>query len=528
MSIGRDGIPLGNPNVCSDPYAPQFWLGKPGALTAIRMPNAGYGRPNSDHFAMHDLLDGQAVDRSPYTVRTWSFSHEWLRPEVVTVFQEYATRQRGFGPFILIDPHMKNLLTPNQAAGTDALRTTEGFTVTGSGDALSSSTDWFQQGERSLLWQQIVPSIPAQQQVYDDFNRTVANSWGNATSGQAWSQTGGTAANFGVSGTDQAGFHQLTTANVMRSTFIPTDKNAIFGGDAYFTTATSTGSTWRIWTQGRYTDQSNFYAVEYALTTTGVFTYQLVKFVAGVKTTLSSLITVPGSYVSRTAWRSEIRTVGTSIQAWVYRTTEKRPLLPTFSVTDSSLTTGGNGAMSSMMDTSGSGSPFINFDNVVANWATGGVLQLTPPTLLPGWSLPANGAFAFSGTVRGFSAADASVAVIPRVAFLNGAGQYTSVINGTTINTVTGTSTSFCVTGTMPSVTGTGAPVYARPEFVVSGVTDQSGLYIDMLQFELTPTGQCTTWEYGQGQPYVSVRNESESVPRVLRTNMGYICVEVT
>ena len=528
MSIGRDGIPLGNPNVCSDPYSPQFWLGKPGSLTAIRMPAAGYGRPNSDHFSVHDLLDGQAVDRSPYTVRVWTFAHEWLRPETVTVFQEYATRQRGFGPFILIDPHMKNLLTPNQASGTDALQTTEGFSVTGSGDALSSSSTWFQQGERSLLWQQTVPSLPQQQQVYDDFNRSTGNSWGNATSGQAWSQTGGVASNFGTNGTDQIGFQQLTTANVMRTNFIATDKNAIFGGDVIFTAGSSSGATWRAWIQGRYTDQSNFYAVEFALTTAGIFTYQLVKFVAGVKTTLSSLVTVPGTFTSRTAWRAEIRTVGTSIQAWVYRTTELRPALPTFSVTDASLTTGGNSAMSSMLDTSGTGSPFTNFDNAVANWATGGVLTLTPPTLLPGWALPPNAAFAFSGTVRGFAAADASIAVVPRVAFLNGAGQYTSVINGTTINTATGTSASFCVTGTMPAVTGTGTPVYARPEFVVSGVVDQSGVFIDMLQFELTPTGQCTTWEYGQGQPYVSVRNDSESVPRVLRTNMGYVCVEVT
>src|SRR5687767_13033690 len=121
MSRGFQGPPAENPNNCLDAYAPEFYLGKPGALTLIRMPDAGIGRDSTDNFMVHSLLDGQSVDRSPYLRRTWSFQHQWLTPDVMSVFMEFATRQRGIGPFILIDPQMKNLLTPNQASGTDAL-----------------------------------------------------------------------------------------------------------------------------------------------------------------------------------------------------------------------------------------------------------------------------------------------------------------------------------------------------------------------------------------------------------------------
>lgn len=528
MSIGRDMGPAQNPNVCSDPYAPSFWLGKPGALTQIRTPNMDYSRDLNDHFGVHDLLDGQAVDRSPYQCRTWTFDHEWLRPEVETVFMEFATRQRGFGPFILVDPHAKNLLTPNQASGTDSLHTSEGFSVTGTGDVLSSSTGWSQQGERSLLWQQIVPQAPANTQVYDVFTRTTINGWNTTTSGHTWTSTGGSATDYGVSGTDNMGFQQNTSANVMRSMSIPTDKNAVFGADTLFTVSVATGATYRSYVQGRYTDQSNFYAVEFALTTGGVFTYQLVKFVAGVRTTLSSLITVPGLYTARNTWRAEIYTVGTAIKARVYRTTEARPTAWTFDVIDSSLTTGGLSALSSRIDTSGTGSPFMYFDNAAANFAHGGGLTLVPPTGLYGWCLPPGATYAFSGVVRGFAAADAAITITPRIVMLNSVGGQVSIVNGTAINTVTGSSTSFCLTGAMPQVSG--GTFYASPQFIVSdaSVTDQSGVYIDQLQLELTLTGQCTQWEYGQGQPLVAVRSTSEVIPRVLRTNMSYVCVEVT
>lgn len=319
FTSGRQVSPID----CASPYAPSFWLGKPGALTQLQMVGEGYSRPLDDNIAVHDLLDGRAVDRSPYGVRTWQLNYEWLQPAVASALYEYATRQRGFGPFVFIDPHAKNLLSPNQASGTDALHTTEGFTVTGTGEVLSSSTSWFQQGERSLAWQLSPP--------------------------------------------------------------------------------------------------------------------------------------VTGS---------------------------------------------------------------------------GGVLRVVAPTGLYGWCLPPGTPVAFSGYVRQANAADISVDITPRIAFMNGAGQVQSYVNATVITTVTGSAQAFCLITTMPQVTG---GVYLEPQFIVTGssVTGTAIVLLDQLQLETglvtnTVLTACTTWEYGQGQPLVSVAVSGETVPRIRRATLGFTVMEVT
>ena len=141
-----------NPLGCADPYAPIFYLGKQNALVAFKMPDANYSRTLNDGLASHDLLEGRAVDRAPYGQRVWGLNYTWLYPDVTSMLYEFATRQRGIGPFVFIDPHVKNLLSPNQASGTDSLVTAEGFSVSGTGEALSSTNVRSVQGERSLLW----------------------------------------------------------------------------------------------------------------------------------------------------------------------------------------------------------------------------------------------------------------------------------------------------------------------------------------------------------------------------------------
>lgn len=56
--------------------------------------------------------------------------------------------------------------------------------------------------------------------VTDTFTRTVSNGWGNATTGQAWTTTGGTAANYSVNGTQ--GVMAVTAVDVERTATLPT------------------------------------------------------------------------------------------------------------------------------------------------------------------------------------------------------------------------------------------------------------------------------------------------------------------
>src|SRR5688500_7590724 len=134
--------PLG----CDEEYAPAFWLGRPGALTEIKMPDRDYTRTGNDHRVVHTLLDGFATSRMLRYRRAWLLQYSWLFPDAQSILMEYVTRQRGIGPYVFIDPHARNVLTPNQASGTDAMLSTEGFSAAGFGEELSSSTDWSAQG----------------------------------------------------------------------------------------------------------------------------------------------------------------------------------------------------------------------------------------------------------------------------------------------------------------------------------------------------------------------------------------------
>ncbi|PZT70205.1 hypothetical protein DN402_31810 [Streptomyces sp. SW4] len=55
--------------------------------------------------------------------------------------------------------------------------------------------------------------------LYDEFGRTASSAWGQAASGQTWSTSGGTAADYNVTG--GYGAHRLATTNASRRSFTP-------------------------------------------------------------------------------------------------------------------------------------------------------------------------------------------------------------------------------------------------------------------------------------------------------------------
>lgn len=138
---------------CADTIIPSYWLGRPGDLVNIRMPDEDYDRVPDSHIGIHNLLSGRTVDRSFYEQRTWRLTYDMLSYSTLLLVEQIRTRQRGVGPYVWIDPHTVNFLTPNQSSGTDAWLSTSGFVVTGSGESLASSTAVTAvRGLRSLAW----------------------------------------------------------------------------------------------------------------------------------------------------------------------------------------------------------------------------------------------------------------------------------------------------------------------------------------------------------------------------------------
>lgn len=472
MSRGFQGRPAENPNNCTDPYAPSFWLGKPGALTQIRMPDGGIARDGVDNFAVHNLLDGQSVDRSPYLCRTWTFSHQWLTPDVMSVFMEYATRQRGIGPFILIDPQMKNLLTPNQASGTDALHSSEGFATVSTGDTLTSITGWAGQGERSLQW-----------------------SW--------------------MPVTGASGVLRVPTQTGLYGFCLPPGATFAFSG-LLQSLAAGEGVSVPVMPQvvlmnGQGSVQST---VRSGVITAATGTPQSFCVTGIVPTGSAGVYVEPQFAVTGTA-------VSGVLNANPYFETTVAPWA------------GANGAAVAR-DAGGTPLPEGAWSMLVV---PDGVTS-TPTALSEEIPVVAGHAYEYSAWLRVSSGGSAS-----RDVGVNWYDASHVIIGSSVVTTLTPSPTvwtRYQPTQVIPPfgaafarlvTKGPGVLTVAntwRVDAFMLKTSRSVSIAFDQLQFELTPTGTCTQWEYGQGQPLVGVRNEGERVPRILRTDMNYVAVEVT
>lgn len=471
MSLGFETGPLKNPNNCTDPYVPSFWLGKPGALTQIRMAGAGISRPLIDNFAPRNLLDGQSVDRSPYGCRSWQFTYEWLTPDVMSVLMEYATRQRGIGPFILVDPHMKNLLTPNQASGTDALHSTEGFATVSTGDVLSSITGYAAQGERSLQWSWTpvtgaagVLRVPSPTGLYG-FCMPPGVTF--AFSGLLQSSAAGE----GVSVPVMPQVVLMNGIGAVQSTVRNSVITAVTGAPQSFCVVgiVPTGSA------GVYLEP------QFAVTGSGVS--GILNSNPYFETTISPWTGVNGAAVSRDnsvtppegSWCMLIIPDGATSTPTAL--SEEIPVVPghTYEVL-SWLRVSSGGSLSRDIGVNWYDSSHVQIGSSV-------VTTLTPsPTVWTQYP---------------------TVQVVPP-------------INAAFARLVT----------RGPGVLAVGNTW--RVDAFMLRTNRPVAVAFDKLQLEITPTGTCTPWEYGQGQPLVGVRPDSESVPRILRSSMNYVAVEVT
>jgi len=363
------------------------------------------------------------------------------------------------------------LLTPNQASGTDALHITEGFAITGTAgvESLTSNITWAAQGERSLQW-----------------------SW--------------------LPVTGAAGQLRVTTPTGLYGFCAPPGATVAFSGQVR---------------SGSPVDG----APGGALTVTP----QIV-FMNGVGAVQSTARSSGVSAVTGSATSFCVAAIVPTGSAGVF-------LEPQFIVTGSAM----NGTMNA--------NPYFETD--VGNWTPTGATAVRDGTAFEG---------SFSMLITPDGATSGPQVVSEEVAVVAGSN-YTvsaffrlsaaatgsrdvgvqwynaahSVISTSVVALSPPVSTWVPTSATYQAPIGAafarlitrGTGVLAsgqswRVDAFALSSTKQTILWVDQLQLEITPTGQCTAWEYGQGQPLVAVRSDSENVPRILRTNMNYVAVEVT
>lgn len=220
---------------CSDTITPAYYLGLPGDLVTVRMPDENYDRTPNENATTHDLMAGVAVDRSFYEQRTWSLSYKMLPYSTALLIEQIRTRQRGVGPFVWIDPQTVNFLTQNQSSGTDAWLTTSGFSVTGTGEALSSSTAVTAvRGQRSLQWNLPITVTGSGGGVMSLTTPYGASGWATPPS-QGWTWTGQI----------QGGGNDAIIGVTPRLLFLNSAGAVV--GSATGATVTTAAGTWTAW-----------------------------------------------------------------------------------------------------------------------------------------------------------------------------------------------------------------------------------------------------------------------------------------
>lgn len=130
-----------------------IWFGRVGALTAFPSIGRSISAPLSVPSAVHQIAGrgGRVVDRFPgAAARVYGMARSWLTADELSIFEAYYLGAYGPGPFVLIEPWRRNMLSANQSSGTDVLADTTGFVaLTG---AITSSTAQADNGVRSLAW----------------------------------------------------------------------------------------------------------------------------------------------------------------------------------------------------------------------------------------------------------------------------------------------------------------------------------------------------------------------------------------
>lgn len=181
-------------------------------------------------------------------------------------------------------------------------------------------------------------TIDVDDDVVDTYTRTVSNGWGTNDTGQTYSISGGANSDYSVNGTK--GIINLNTVNVAR--FVILNSVSRVNWDITHTVASNkiaAGSSIQHIARARIVDANNFYQLNVDFGADSVLRLALIKFVAGVVTTIS--LTSFGSYVANEVFGYRFYLNGSTIKAKIWRTVNPEPGNWFYNFTDTGVTAAG-------------------------------------------------------------------------------------------------------------------------------------------------------------------------------------------
>lgn len=204
--------------------------------------------------------------------------------------------------------------------------------------------------------------VAGQTLAYSYFLVPTSNGWGSATSGQAWTTTGGSASDYST--LDGFALQSNGTVNTLRHSYLSagTPDHEIYTEVTIPVLPAGGSITTRV--AMRLTDTSNYYEGQMLIGISGSVTTSIRRRVAGAGAAVSADVVLTQSHKAGDTWSIRAGALGSALFLKIWKTSTPEPEDWTATGTDTSLTTGNNVGMLSRLESGNT-----NTLPVVISWA---------------------------------------------------------------------------------------------------------------------------------------------------------------
>lgn len=221
-------------------------------------------------------------------------------------------------------------------------------------DVTSTATTMFVQTTEGPVWTtdpaecpmdlrvggEVITATAITSAIADAFGRTVADGWGTADVGGAWTTTGGSATDFSVGG--GVGVHSAGTRNVFRFSTLPAPAADVDVQTGFSTGALAAGDALYVFLMARYTDGNNFYFARVQMTTTQTMVLSLRKrTTAGGEVELAAATLTGLTHAAGTLYTARLQVAGSTLSAKAWLTAGVEPPVWQVTATDTDITVAG-------------------------------------------------------------------------------------------------------------------------------------------------------------------------------------------
>lgn len=181
---------------------------------------------------------------------------------------------------------------------------------------------------------------------WDAFTRSTSSGWGTSTSGQAWTNTGGSSSDYSTNGS--VGIHTMTSVNVSRYTVITAPAADVDLRVDGSTPVLATGGPHYLHVAARWQDTNNNYTARLGFTASQNLELVIQRRVGGSQTDLID-VTVPGKHVAGALYTLRFQLEGSTLRAKAWPKAVAEPDSWQATVTDTSHTAAGSVGVRTVM-----------------------------------------------------------------------------------------------------------------------------------------------------------------------------------